>query len=366
MKILQSFVFKDLSFKNHVAMAPMNRRRSVDNIPPTSMAIYYSERSSAGLLITDNIAVSSNGVGYLDTPGLYNTQQKKAWKAVVDAVHDKGGKIVAQLVHNGRIGHVKIQNNENLVAPSVIRADDVIKIPDGSHECMSIPVALETQEIDQYIKHFRNAAKNAIEIGFDGVEIHAAHGFLIDQFLNSNTNKRKDQYGGTRENRIRFLREIMQGVVSDIGSDKVGIRLSPFKQFYGAGSCPDERETHLEVVRLLTDLNVLYIHFSNEFINGVPSLPNEYLLEVRNIYKNLIIAAGGYDLKSGNILVEQKLVDMIAYGRPFISNPDLIYRFENNLPLSEWDTSTFYEGGDLGYIDYPTYTELQRRKSDKV
>jgi len=363
MKILESFTFRGTTYSNRVVMAPMNRRRSINNIPPASMALYYEQRATAGLIITDNIAVSSDGVGYLDTPGLYNNEQKNAWKPVVEAVHSKGGKIVAQLVHNGRIGHVSIQNNEPLVAPSIVQADDVIKAPDGEHKRMSLPRELGTEEVGMYVENFVNAAKNAIEIGFDAVEIHAAHGFLIDQFLNSNTNLREDNYGGSRENRLRFLSEIMNAVVSSIGADKTAIRLSPFKTFYGAGSYPDEKETHLEVIRLLADLDVLYVHFSNEFRGGLPSLTTEYLTEVRQIYGNIIMAAGDYTLQTGNELIENNFVDMIAYGRPFISNPDLVYRFRNNVPLAAWDESTFYQGGNSGYIDYPTFLESIKLKN---
>lgn len=362
MKILEPFTFKSSTFQNRVVMAPMNRRRSFNNIPSASMSVYYTQRATAGLIITDNIAVSSDGVGYLNTPGIYNNYQKEAWKPIIDAVHRRGGKIVAQLVHNGRIGHVSIQNNEPLVAPSVIQADDEIKTPDGEHRKMSLPRELKTEEVRLYVDRFVEAAKSAIEIGFDAVEIHAAHGFLIDQFLNSNTNLREDIYGGNRENRIRFLSDIMKKVVSSIGPDKTGIRLSPFKTFYGAGSYKDEKGTHLDVVKLLAELDVLYIHFSNEFVDGAPSLTREYLLEVREIYSNIIMSAGGYTLEFGNLLIEEGFVDMIAYGRPFISNPDLVFRFKNNVPLAEWDESTFYQGGNIGYIDYPTFLESIKNK----
>jgi N-ethylmaleimide reductase len=348
-KLLSPLITDPILFRNRVVMAPMNRRRAINGIPDASMITYYGQRTSAGLIITDNTAISSNGEAYLNTPGIYNDAQKQAWKKIVDEVHSEGGKIFIQLVHSGRVGHPLIQNEEPLIAPSAIKVNETIRIPDNSYQPMTAPVPIATDEIPFWINAFKQAAVNAMEVGFDGVEIHAAHGFLIDQFINPHSNIRIDNYGGSIENRSRFLVEVMQAVVAAIGSEKTGIRLSPFRKIYDLNAYPEEAATHQYIMDELQQLNILYVHFSN----GDSAIPTDYLRDVRNRFKNLIILAGGLTVDSAEEILQTELADMVAFGKLYISNPDLVERIKHNASLAEWDELTFYQGGEKGYIDYP-------------
>lgn len=352
-KLVRPFINENVSFANRVVMAPMNRRRAIKGIPPLSMVTYYQQRASAGLLITDNIAISSNGGAYMDTPGIYNEEQKNAWKKVVDAVHAKGGKIFAQLVQAGRIGHPAIQNNEPLVAPSAIPVNETIRIPDRTHQLMTVPVSINIDEIPLWVNAFKQATINALEAGFDGIEIHAAHGFLIDQFINPLSNIRTDKYGGSIHNRTRFLMEVMQEVVAVAGKNKVGIRLSPFREIYDLKPYREELATHQYILEELQKLDILYLHFSNAITNGKDSIPVSFLHSARQLFKNIIIIAGGFTVETAEEILQNRFVDFVAFGKLYISNPDLVERIKNDSPLADWDEETFYHGGDKGYIDYP-------------
>lgn len=352
-KLTTPFISEKLSLSSRVVMAPMNRRRAVKGIPSPSMITYYQQRSGAGLLISDNIAVSSNGGAYMNTPGIYDQEQKQAWKKVVAGVHAKGGKIFAQLVQSGRVGHPAIQNNEPLIAPSALQVNDTIRTPDNSYQNMTLPVAISPEEIPVWINVFKEAAISAIEAGFDGVEIHAAHGFLIDQFINPLSNIRTDEYGGSIENRTRFLFEVMKAVIAAIGKNKVGIRLSPFREIYDLKTYPEELATHEYILDELQKLDILYVHFSNAINDGEPSIPASFLENARQRFRNIIMIAGGFTVETAEELLQTGLVDLIAFGKLYISNPDLVERIKNDLPLADWDEETFYYGEDKGYIDYP-------------
>lgn len=352
-KLTSSFISENISLSNRIVMAPMNRRRAVKGVPSASMITYYQQRAGAGLLISDNLAVSSNGGAYMNTPGIYNEEQKHAWKKVVDGVHAKGGKIFAQLVQSGRVGHPAIQNNEPLVAPSAIPVNETIRTPDNSYQNMAIPVAISTEDIPVWVKAFKEAAINAMEAGFDGVEIHAAHGFLIDQFINPFSNIRTDEYGGSIENRTRFLFEVMQEVIAAVGKNKVGIRLSPFRKIYDLKTYPEESATHEYILSELQKLDILYVHFSNAMDGGKPSIPVSFLENARQRFKNIIMIAGGFTPETAEDILQTGLVDLVAFGKLYISNPDLAERIEKDLPLADWDEETFYHGGDKGYTDYP-------------
>ncbi|MBN9298036.1 MAG: alkene reductase [Filimonas sp.] len=353
-ELLTPLIRETFALRNKVVMAPMNRRRATDGIPDASMITYYKQRAGAGLIITDNTAIASNGGAYLHTPGIYNEAQKAAWKKIVDTVHAEGGKIVIQLVHAGRIGHPAIQHNEPLIAPSAIKVNESILTPDGTYQPMTEPRALSREEIPYWIAKYKEAALNAIEVGFDGVEIHAAHGFLIDEFLNPYSNKRTDDYGGSIENRSRFLLEVVHAVADAIGKDKTGIRLSPFREIYDIKPYPEELATHEYVVDELQKAGIWYLHFSNAVVNGIGTIQEDYLRNVRARFTNTIMVAGGYTAESGEVLLQLKLVDLIAFGKLYISNPDLVERLRQNAPLAEWDEKTFYHGGESGYIDYPS------------
>lgn len=352
--LLEPLSFPGLTLNNRVVMAPMSRRRSEKGIPGRSTAIYYGQRAGAGLIIAENTAVTPNGIGYLHTPGIYNDLQKTGWKWVTDEVHAKGGRIFIQLVHAGRIGHP--ENNEDgapLVAPSAVKAGGEIRTLHNGHLPIPEPLALSTADTGAMIEAHIKAAENAIEAGFDGVEIHGAHGFLPEQFLHPLSNRRTDRYGGSIANRNRFLLEIMEGVVAAIGKERTGIRLSPFATINDLPAYREEKETHQYLTDALRELDILYIHLSSQPVDGKPSINQEYIKEIRNRFHNLLIVAGGYTRESAEKMLRSGLADLIAFGRPFIANPDLVERFRHNTPLAAGDTSTYYQGGDCGYIDYP-------------
>jgi N-ethylmaleimide reductase len=357
-KLLNPLITQHIQLQNRVVMAPMNRRRANNGIPNESMAVHYEQRASAGLLITDNLAIAPNGGAYMNTPGIYNDEQKQAWKKIVDGVHAKGGKIFAQLVHSGRVGHPAIQNGEPLIAPSAINVNETIRTPQA-YQPMAMPLEITADAIPFWVNAFRAAALNAIDVGFDGVEIHAAHGFLIDQFINPHSNTRTDDYGLSIANRTRFLFEVLVAVIDAIGKEKTGIRLSPFRDIYDLHSYPAEEQTHQYIMDKLQLLDIFYVHFSIAVTGGKPSIPLAYLRDARNRFKNTIIVAGGFDIDSAEEILQSELADLVAFGKLYISNPDLVERIEQHVPLAAWNEETFYYGGDKGYIDYPKYNLYQ-------
>ncbi|OCA69095.1 alkene reductase [Chryseobacterium artocarpi] len=355
LKIFTPLKTPAFTLNNRIVMAPMSRRRSPQGTPSASVAIYYGQRASAGLIITENVAVSQNGVGYLDAPAMFNEEQKEALKKIVETVHEKEGKIFMQLVHSGRVGHhFNHKDNAELVAPSPIKASGLIKIPTGEHLEMPEPIELSTEDAENLIDSFVDAAKTAIELGYDGVEIHGAHGFLTEQFLNPHTNLRKDKFGGSVKNRTRFLLEIAERTAKEIGPERTGIRLSPFAGVNEMAPYSEELETYQYLIDNLNTIGLLYVHLSGFTINGKQSITEDFIRDVRARFKNLVMLAGDYTKESAEIAIENGLADLVAFGRPFISNPDLVNRFKNNLPLAVGDEETFYKGGDYGYIDYPT------------
>lgn len=340
---------------NRIAMAPLTRNRALPDgdIPHALNAEYYAQRASAGLLITEASQISPQGKGYAWTPGIYSDAQVEGWKKVTEAVHAKGGKIVIQLWHVGRISHNVLQpGGVAPVAPSAIAAKS--KTFDGTAFVDTpMPRALETSEIAGIVADYAKAAKNAIAAGFDGVEVHAANGYLIDQFLRTGSNTRTDAYGGSLENRTRFLREVMDAVVGAIGADRVGIRLSPFSN---ANDISDENpmETFGAAIDILNGYGLAYLHMVEGQTGGPRELaPGHDINALRARFSGVYIANNGYDRDSAMAAVESGRADMIAFGRPFISNPDLVERLKQNAPLNDPDRTTFYGGGAKGYTDYP-------------
>jgi N-ethylmaleimide reductase len=318
------------------------------------MATYYSQRSSAGLLISEAAPISPQAVGYMNVPGIWNQHQVEAWKPVTKAVHDSGSFIFMQLWHVGRISHSLLQPDQGLpVSASAISAGEIINTP-GGHKRMEVPRALDVSEIPGIVNDFAEAAKNAIEAGFDGVEIHAANGYLIDQFLHSSSNIRTDQYGGSFGNRSRFLFEVVEAIVKAIGSHKVGIRLSPSIIKNGMND-PDPAELFTYVIKKLNDYNLAYLHLIEPMspLDKHPHMITEVTKFFRPVWNGPLITAGNYTPESGNKAIEQGIADMVAFGRLFISNPDLPERIASMTPLNEPDTTTFYAGGEKGYTDYP-------------
>jgi len=353
----------DLQLANRIAMAPLTRNRSPEAIPTDLVATYYAQRASAGLIISEATAISPQAQGYADVPGLYGTEQLDGWKKVTRAVHDVGGKIVVQLWHVGRVSHTDLQpGNAAPVAPSAVQANTkTVLIKEGvpTFTPTSMPRALDAEEIPGIVQDYRHAARNAIAAGFDGVEIHAANGYLIDQFLKTGANQRTDDYGGSIKNRARLLLEVTRAIVDEIGGGRTGIRLSPVTP---ANDIVDENPQPLfdYVVRELGKLGLAYVHVIEGATGGpreLPDRPFDYA-ELRNAYraaggKGAWMVNNGYD----RALAEAALAngaDIVAFGRPFISNPDLVERLKQNAPLNELNRDTLYGGGAKGYTDYPT------------
>lgn len=352
-----------LQLSNRIVMAPLTRNRAPGAVPTDMMATYYQQRASAGLLITEATPVSHQGQGYADVPGLYAPEQLEGWKRVTGAVHAAGGKIVTQLWHVGRVSHTQLQPGGGApVAPSAIRAKTkTVLINDGVPTFVdtSEPRALETAELPGIVADYRRAALAAIEAGFDGVEIHAANGYLLDQFLKTGSNHRADPYGGSIENRARLLIEVVQAVTDAIGGARTGIRLSPVSPANDVIDA-DPQPLFDHVVRQIAPMGLAYLHLIEGATGGpreLPERPFDYAA-LRSAYRQAggqgaWMVNNGYDLA----LAEQALkdgADLVAFGKPFIANPDLVARLRRGGPFNEPDRNTFYGGGAQGYIDYPT------------
>lgn len=340
------------TLKNRIVMAPMTRSRAQEpeRIATPSMAIYYSQRASAGLIITEGTQPSWQGQGYTNTPGLHSPAQVQSWRKVTDAVHDHGGLIFAQLMHTGRIGHPDLLPDGLVpVGPSPIRANGQTFTHNGMQDFV-VPRELTAGEIQETIQDYASAAGNAVAAGFDGVELHGATGYLIHQFLSAHTNKRTDQWGGNVDNRIRFAVEVAQAVSDAIGPHNVGIRLSPGIAFNDINDDPDLAATFLPLVNELAKLDLAYLHLAEnadrEITNKLRAAwPNTFILN-----PNTGWTPTGLDALK---LIEDGTTDLVAFGSNFISNPDLPTRLATGADLAEGDRSTFYGGTDTGYIDYP-------------
>ncbi|ARP94969.1 alkene reductase [Bordetella genomosp. 13] len=356
----------DLQLANRIVMAPLTRNRSPRAVPQPITATYYAQRATAGLLITEATAISHQGQGYADVPGLYSEEQLAGWQRVTDAVHAVGGKIVVQMWHVGRISHTSLQPNDGApVAPSAIRAKAKTYLvnPDGTGGMVdtSEPRALRLDELPGIVEDYRKAARAAIRAGFDGVEVHAANGYLIDQFLRSGSNHRTDAYGGSIENRARLLVEVMDAVTAEVGARRVGIRISPVTP---ANDASDDQPQPLfdYVVQKLAKYDLAYVHV----IEGATGGPRDYqqgaapfdYAALKASYraaggKGAWMTNNGYDRKLAEKAVASGEADLVAFGKPFISNPDLVRRLQEDAPLNEGDKSTYYGGGERGYTDYP-------------
>lgn len=356
-----------LELANRIAMAPLTRNRAPNAVPQPIAAQYYAQRATAGLLITEATAISQQGQGYADVPGLYAPEQIAGWKRVTDAVHAAGGKIVTQLWHVGRVSHTSLQpGGAEPVAPSAITANTKTYIIDadgnGGFVPTSQPRALELAEIPGIVADYRRAARAAMEAGFDGVEVHAANGYLIDQFLRSGSNHRSDAYGGDIENRARLLVEVMQAIVDEIGAERTAIRISPVTP---ANDIADLNPQPLfnHVVEQLARWPLAYVHIIEGQTGGTRDYqqgdtPFDYTA-LRVAYaraggKAAWMLNNGYDGEMAETAVASGRADMVAFGKAFIANPDLVRRLREKAPLNPWDTSTFYGGGEKGYLDYPT------------
>jgi len=354
-KLFDPYKLGQIELKNRIVMAPLTRSRAIDNIPNQLMATYYSQRAGAGLIITEGTSPSRNGIGYPRIPGMYSDAQIEGWKKVTTEVHQMGGKIFLQLMHCGRVAHPEnVPAGGEVLAPSAVALTSTQMYVDGKGE-LEIPVAKEMEliEVAYTIKEYAQAAKNAIKAGFDGVEVHGANGYLIGQFLNTASNKRTDEYGGSIENRTRFALEVTQEVISAIGADKVGIRLSPYGVMNEMEISDDVVETYQYLTTQLNRINVAYIHLVDHESMGAPTFSKSLKQHIRTIYNGTIILSGGYDKETAERDLQDEIGDLVAFGRPFIANPDLVGRFTENAPLAIPDADTFYTTGEEGYIDYP-------------
>ncbi len=353
-KLFQPTRMGKISVENRVFMAPLTRNRAESNgVPKKMAATYYGQRAEGGLLITEATQINAAGKGYIDTPGIYNAEQVKGWQTITQAVHQAGGKIFLQLWHVGRISHTSLQpNNQDPVAPSAIQAEAQTYAADGMVD-VSKPRALTIAEIAETIEDFKNAAQCAKNAGFDGVEIHAANGYLINQFLSSNSNQRDDAYGGSAENRVRFLKEVTEAVLDVWEAGSVGVRLSPTGTFNDMHD-NNPRETFSTAIQLLNNYSLAYMHFVERFPGMETSEEDNALIkELRALWKGFYIANGDYNREHAIDVVESGYADAVAFGRPYIANPDLVERLRQNASLNKPDDSTFYGGGEEGYIDYP-------------
>ncbi|MGE8062481.1 alkene reductase [Pseudomonas sp. NPDC089547] len=356
------FNMGSLALANRVVMAPMTRTRTENNIPTELTAQYYAQRASAGLIITEGLPISEEARGYLYTPGIYTQEQTEAWKKVTDAVHAKGGKIFAQLWHVGRLSHTSLQPNQApplsaSVEPAVGTTVYAWAEPGvAGPVAPSIPRAMTLADIKRTVGDFVTAAQCALKAGFDGVELMAANAFLFDQFLSTQINNRTDAYGGSTENRQRLLLETIDAISQAIGGERLGVRLSPFGRLYDLRPYPEEQETWISVASALNDRKLAFVHLNYQPTITDAPLPQGFINQFREIYKGTIIGAGGFTLKLANEHLESGTHDLIAFGTPYIANPDLVERLKNDWPLTEPDRSTLYGViGAKGYTDYPPY-----------
>ncbi|WP_333660803.1 alkene reductase [Chishuiella changwenlii] len=367
--LFDKFNLKETVLENRIVMAPMTRTRSKNGIMTTMNAEYYKQRASVGLIITEGTSISETSMGYLHVPGLYNAAQTESWKQVTEAVHSVGGKIFTQLWHVGRVSHISNQPNHfQPVAPSAILAKESTAwgIEDGVEGRVQVsePRALVTSEISEIIEDYIKSAKNAIDAGFDGIEIHAANGYLIDQFLNPDTNLRMDQYGESVQNRARFVLEVIDAISEAIGADKIGIRFSPYGTQHDMSLFDGIDELYEYIAKEISKRKIAYIHLHDQ-----GTLYNDhfdFIKKFRNWYKGNIIFAGFLTKEKAEDLIKENLVDLVAFGRPLISNPDLVHRLKNNLPLTPPDRDTFYGFSAEGYVDYKSFDELSKQQQSEL
>jgi N-ethylmaleimide reductase len=357
-KLLKPAKVGSEELQNRVVMAPMTRCRAIGNIPNELMAKYYKQRSGAGLIITEGTSPSPNGLGYARIPGIFTNQQVEGWKMITSEVHQGGGKIFVQLMHTGRISHqLNMPEGAQILAPSAVQAAGQMWTDAKQLQDFPVPKEMIIDDILHAKTEFVDAALNALDAGFDGVELHAANGYLLEQFLSPFSNTRKDNYGGSFQKRCRFVIEVANAVADAIGKGKTGIRLSPFGVASDMPHYPEIEATYQYLTEQLNSLNIAYIHLVDHSAMGSPVVPVEIKKSIRKIFKNTLILSGGYDKESAEADIQSGLADLVALGRPFINNPDLVARFKNNWPLAkDLIMDLFYTADEKGYTDYPFHT----------
>jgi len=354
-KLFSPATLGPLTLQNHLVMAPMTRSRATGNIPNELMATYYAQRATAGLIITEGVSPSPNGLGYPRIPGIFSEAQVDGWKLITDAVHAQGGKIVIQFMHCGRIAHpLNLPPGARVIGPSSIAAAGEMFTDAEGMQPIATPQAMTEADIAATVEEFAHAASNAMAAGFDGVELHGANGYLLEQFLRPTSNQRTDSYGGSIDNRARFVLEVVDAAIKAIGRDRVGIRLSPFGAFNDMPVYDQMEADYTELVHRLDDRGLLYIHLVDHSSMGAPPVPSSMKSTFREVFEGSLILSGGYDAERAERDLADGKADLIAVGRPFLANPDLVARWRTGAAENTPDMSTFYTPGEHGYIDYPT------------
>lgn len=349
---------------NRIIMPPMTRSRASQpgDVANDIMATYYAQRAGAGLIIGEGTQVSAMGKGYAWTPGIHSQQQIAGWRGVTDAVHDKGGIMFAQLWHVGRVTHPDNIGGEQPISASALKAEDVKVFVDNGSDAPGFvdvvePRAMTHADIEQVIEQFRQAAKNALLAGFDGVELHAANGYLINQFIDSQSNQRSDQYGGSLENRLRFLDEVVSALCEVMGADRVGVRLAPLTTLNGTVDDHPE-QTYVAAAKLLNQHDIAYLHIAEADWEDAPLMPVDFKQALREVFSGAIIYAGKYDAERARQAIQSGVADLIAFGRPFVANPDLPQRIRHGQPWAAHNPDTLFGGAEHGLTDYPAYSAV--------
>jgi N-ethylmaleimide reductase len=360
--------------KNRIVLPPLTRQRAAQpgNVPTGLMAEYYRQRAGAGFMITEGAQIEPRGQGYAWTPGIYSQEQIEGWRKVTEAVHAEGGVIFAQLWHVGRVSHTALQPDAAApIAPSAIAASQAkafIETAPGVGKLVapSVPRELAAAEIRELVALYAQAARNAVDAGFDGVEIHAANGYLVNQFISAHANRRTDEYGGSLANRLRFLREIVEAVAAEVGGDRLGVRFTPLfagtdvDRVYIGLVEEDPQQTYIEAAKVLEDAGVAYVSIAEADWDNAPELPEAFRRALRIAFSGRIMYAGRYTPERASRLLDTKLADLVAFGRPYIANPDLPQRIANGWTLNAVDAATLYGGEEQGYTDYPAYAASAR------
>ncbi|MDG3086036.1 alkene reductase [Vibrio hannami] len=362
-RLFESVQLGTLTLENRIVMPPMTRSRASQpgDVANDMMAEYYAQRASAGLIVAEGTQISPMGQGYAWTPGIYSQEQIAGWRKVTDAVHEKNGAIFAQLWHVGRVTHPDNIGGQQPISSSAIKAENVkVFIDNGTDEPGFVDVVepreMTKEDIQKVIGEYRQAALNAIEAGFDGIELHAANGYLVNQFIDSESNNRTDEYGGSLENRLRFLDEVVASMVEAIGADRVGVRLAPLTTLNGTVD-KNPVETYTAAAALLNRHKIVYLHIAEVDWDDAPDTPKSFKQALRDAYHGVLIYAGRYNAEKANQAIEEGLADMIGFGRPFVANPDLPERIKNGYPLAQHDPATLFGGAEKGLTDYPTFEQ---------
>ena len=354
--LFEPFLLGAISLQNRIVMSPMTRSRATaEHVPTELMAAYYRQRASAGLIITEGTSPAPDGVGYARIPGLYNQTQVAAWRKVTQAVHERGGRIFVQLMHTGRVSHaLNMPPEARIIAPSAVGLSGTMWTDQQGMQPYPVPVAMTEADIGHAVEQFSASAALAIEAGFDGVELHGANGYLIDQFLNTASNQRTDQWGGAIENRARFAVQVAQAVASRIGAARTGIRLSPYGAFNDMLPDADMDALYTHLAAELSRLGLAYIHIVDHHSMGAPEVPAAVKSKIRGAFHGTLILSGGYDQARAVADLNAGKGDLVAFGRPILANPDFVQRIKNGIHLAQPDPSTFYTPGEKGYTDYPS------------